>query len=45
MIQIPFAGDRLIENGNLLLIATTDQEMSVLSTGPTFQAYITNNTP
>ena len=36
--------DRSVENGNSLLIATTDKVMSVTYTGPEFQAYITNNT-
>ena len=46
--EVPFlnlAGDSSIGNGNSLPIATTDKSISVLSTGPAFQAYSAKNTP
>ena len=43
--SIKLDGDRSIVNGNYVSIANTDQEISVPSTGPAFQAYSANNTP
>ena len=43
--SLDLTGDRLIGNEKTLMIVTKDQEMSVTSTGPVFQAYRAKNTP
>ena len=43
--SLDLAGYISIVNGNSLTIATTDQAISVPSTGPSFQAYSEKNKP
>ena len=43
--SLDLSGDRSIRNGKSLTIATTDQAISVPSTGPAYQYYNAKNTP